>query len=56
MPLTRRELCSVFPVALLPALFSVEEPSHGRVPSLRLCIRSTICPFERRIMHSSGLC
>src|SRR5712672_3941398 len=26
MPLTRRELCSVFPVALLPALFSVEEP------------------------------
>jgi hypothetical protein len=27
MPLTRRELCSVFPVALLPALFSVEEPS-----------------------------
>ena len=27
MPLSRRDLCSVFPVALLPALFSVEEPS-----------------------------
>jgi quercetin dioxygenase-like cupin family protein len=27
MPLTRRELCSVFPVAQLPALLSVEDPS-----------------------------
>ncbi len=27
MSLTRRELCSVFPVALLPALLSVEDPS-----------------------------
>lgn len=27
MPLTRRELCSALPVALLPALLSVEDPS-----------------------------
>ncbi len=27
MLVTRRELCSVFPVALLPALLSVEAPS-----------------------------
>ena len=27
MPLTRRELCSVLPIALLPALLSVEDPS-----------------------------
>ncbi len=27
MPLTRRELCSVFPVALLPAFLSAEDPS-----------------------------
>ena len=35
MPLTRRELCSAFPVALLPALLSVEDPSarQGSLPS-----------------------
>jgi hypothetical protein len=35
MPLTRRELCSVFPVALLPALLLVEDPSarQGSLPS-----------------------
>src|SRR5260370_27016084 len=41
MPLTRRELCSVFPVALLPALFSVEEPS-ARQSSLP----SAMYPFD----------
>lgn len=41
MPLTRRELCSVFPVALLPALLSVEDPS-ARQSSLP----STMYAFE----------
>jgi len=41
MPLTRRELCSAFPVALLPALLSVEDPS-ARQSSLP----STMYAFE----------
>lgn len=41
MPLTRRQLCSVFPVALLPALLSVEDPS-ARQSSLP----SAIYPFD----------
>ena len=41
MPLTRRELCSAFPVALLPALLSVEDPS-ARQSSLP----STMYVFE----------
>jgi mannose-6-phosphate isomerase-like protein (cupin superfamily) len=41
MPLSRRELCSVFPVALLPTLFSVEDQSdpQGSLPS-------AMYPFE----------
>jgi len=56
MPLTRRELCSAFPVALLPALLSVEDPSARQSSLPRLCMRSRICPFERRTMLSSGMC
>src|SRR2546421_11697942 len=41
MPLTRRELCSAFPVALQPALLSVEDPS-ARQSSLP----STMYAFE----------
>src|SRR5260370_2286436 len=41
MPLTRRELCSVFPLALLLALLSVENPS-ARQSSLP----STMYPFD----------
>jgi hypothetical protein len=55
MLLTRREICSGFPVGLLPALFSVEDPPARQSSLPRLCIRSTIYPFERRTMHSSGM-
>jgi hypothetical protein len=41
MPLTRRELCSAFPVALLPTLLSVEDLS-ARQSSLS----PTIYAFE----------
>ena len=40
MPLTRRELCSVFPVALLPAFLSAEDPS------LQSSLPSAIFPFD----------
>jgi mannose-6-phosphate isomerase-like protein (cupin superfamily) len=40
MPLTRRELCSVFPVALLPALLSVEDPSR------QISLPSAMYPFD----------
>jgi len=59
MRLTRRELCSAFPVALLPALLSVEDPSARQSSPLDyvcVCRRSRICPFERRTMLSSGMC
>jgi quercetin dioxygenase-like cupin family protein len=42
MPLTRRELCSVFPVALLPALHAVENsPSAAQSP-----LPSAVYPFS----------
>lgn len=42
MPLTRRELCSVFPVALLPALYVVQNsPSAAQSP-----LPSAVYPFE----------
>ena len=41
MPLTRRELCSIFPVALLPVLLSTEDLS-ARQNSLP----STMYPFD----------
>src|SRR6267378_853 len=40
MPLTRRELCSAFPVAPLPALLSVEDPSARQSSPLDyVCVR-----------------
>jgi quercetin dioxygenase-like cupin family protein len=42
MPLSRRELCSVFPVALLPAFLSAEDPSAPQSSSLP----SAIFPFD----------
>jgi mannose-6-phosphate isomerase-like protein (cupin superfamily) len=42
MPLTRRELCSVFPVALLPALYVVQNsPSAAQSP-----LPSAVYPFD----------
>jgi quercetin dioxygenase-like cupin family protein len=42
MPLTRRELCAVFPVVLLPALLFVEDdPSAGQSS-----LPSTMYPFD----------
>jgi len=41
MPLTRREVCSAFPVALLPALLSVGAPS-----SQQNSLPSTMYAFE----------
>src|SRR5256886_17684734 len=41
MPLTRRELCSAFPVALQPALLSVEDPS-----ARQSTLPSTMYAFE----------
>src|SRR3984893_11182676 len=41
MPLTRRELCSLFPVALLPAFLSVEGPSTPQTS-----LPSAIFPFD----------
>jgi mannose-6-phosphate isomerase-like protein (cupin superfamily) len=42
MPLTRRELCSVFPVVLLPALLLAEDDPSARQSSLP----STMYPFD----------
>ena len=41
MPLSRRELCSVFPLALLPTLFPVEDQSAPQSS-----LPSAIYPFE----------
>ena len=41
MPLTRRELCSVFPVALLPVLLSTEDLS-----AQQNSLPSTMYPFD----------
>jgi mannose-6-phosphate isomerase-like protein (cupin superfamily) len=41
MPLTRRELCSVIPIALLPALLSVEDRSAQQNP-----LPSAVYPFD----------
>jgi quercetin dioxygenase-like cupin family protein len=41
MPLTRRELCSVFPVALLPALLPVQSPSPQNA------LPSAVYPFDK---------
>jgi quercetin dioxygenase-like cupin family protein len=42
MPLTRRELCSVFPVALLPALHAMQNsPSAAQSP-----LPSAVYPFD----------
>ncbi len=49
MPLTRRELFSVFPVALLPALLSVEDPS-ARQSSLP----STMYTFENLSVRTAN--
>lgn len=50
MPLTRRELFSVFPVALLPALFSVEVPS-ARQSSLP----SAMYPFDNLPVRTANI-
>ena len=42
MPLTRRELCSVFPVVLLPTLLLAEDDPSARQSSLP----STMYPFD----------
>jgi mannose-6-phosphate isomerase-like protein (cupin superfamily) len=49
MLLTRRELCSVFPIALLPALPSVEDPS-ARQSSLP----STMYPFDNLLVRTAN--
>src|SRR5260370_20996169 len=49
MPLTRRELCSVFPVALLPALLSVEDPS-----SRQSSLPSAMYPFDNLPVRSAN--
>ncbi len=41
MPLTRRELCLVLPVALLPALLSAQDPSAPQNP-----LPSAMYPFD----------
>ena len=54
MPLTRRELCSVFPVALLPALLSAEDPSARQSSLPSTMYTSRICRFERRQCSVAG--
>lgn len=50
MPLTRRELCSVFPVVLLPGLHLVQDnPSAGQG-----ALPSTVYPFDNLPMRNAN--